>query len=100
MALARSLLGPEPKVAPQIKVDRGLRSEVLTMGSGGPGPRALGGPLRFRGEAFRLVPERKLQGWGLHLGFPQKMIGFLQLIRCVFLKREFMISPISPIYSI
>mmetsp|Transcript_65104 Transcript_65104/g.142739 ORF Transcript_65104/g.142739 Transcript_65104/m.142739 type:complete len:207 (-) Transcript_65104:1462-2082(-) len=26
------------------------------MGSGGPGPRALGGPLRFRGEAFRLVP--------------------------------------------
>lgn len=67
------------------------------MGSGGPGPRALGGPLRFRGEAFRLVPERKLQGWGLHLGFPQKIIGFLQLIRCVFLKREFMISPISPI---
>lgn len=27
-----------------------------TMGSGGPGPRELGGPLRFRGEAFRLVP--------------------------------------------
>lgn len=27
-----------------------------TIGNGGPGPRELGGPLRFRGEALRLAP--------------------------------------------
>ena len=46
----------------QIEVWSLAEAEVLTMGSGGPGPRELGGPLRFRGEAFRLVPVRRKVG--------------------------------------
>ena len=35
-----------------------------TIGNGGPGPRELGGPLRFRGEALRLAPADERENMG------------------------------------